>query len=231
MTQLAICGQGRIGARVTEKLRAQGHQVDVLRLDKEKGLYSQNATVPTRIEVLIICISSAKAKGLWDWTNIFNGLEQQVRLGQIKINNLIFVSSTRVFDGIDSGLVTSQTKPQSNSERGQKVILGEEALKKVCSNLHLVRCSGLIGGGYDSYRPILSVAKDRPRFAVEVENVKQFIIDQIALILTQTLSQSTSLLTDGKAYFEQRCYDVVKDKEKVIELSKHFRILVNGSNN
>ncbi len=229
MTQLAICGQGRIGARVTQALRAKGHQVDVLRLDKEKGLYSQNATVPTKIQVLLICISSAKAKGLWDWTNIFDGLEQQVNLGQLKINNLIFVSSTRVFDGIGSGLVTSQTEPQSNSERGQKVIQGEDALKKVCSNLHLVRCSGLIGGGYDSYRPILSVAKDRPRFAVEVEHVKQFIISQIESMLTQTLPQSISLLTDGKVYFEQRCYDVVKDKEEVIELSKHFRILVNGS--
>lgn len=231
MSQIAICGQGRIGSKVIETLKDQGHEISTFRLDKEKGLYSKDSETPANINLLLICISSAKAKGQWDWTNIFNGLQQQINSGELTINNLIFVSSTRVFDGIDTGMVTADTKPVVSSERGQKVLHGEKALESVCSNLHIVRCSGLIGGGYDSYKPILAVASDRPRFAVDVEEVKSFIVHQIDAILKQAPAPKFSLLTDGKVHFEGKGYDLTDDADSINNLAERFRILVNSVSN
>lgn len=230
MANIAICGQGRIGTKVSDELSQQGHKLDIVRLDKDLGLVSPSGAVSGDIELLIICISSAKKRGIWDWSNIFDGLIKQVSQGELTVKDIIFVSSTRVYDGIETGLVSAQTPAKSNSDRGKRLLTGEQKLEQACANLHLIRCSGLIGQGYDSYQPILREAQDKPRFAINTEKVIELIVQQAQLLIDKTHVAAITLMTDGKAYYQQKSYDLAKDKAIVTELAQQFRVLVPGQN-
>jgi len=106
MENVVICGKGRIGNKVFEKLANSGCLVQSCYLYKEQGLVEFEGIKPSKIDVLIICISPAKEKHQWSWDDIFLGLEAQVNFKTLEIKNIVFVSSTRVYDGIKKGFIT-----------------------------------------------------------------------------------------------------------------------------
>ncbi len=226
MAKIIICGKGRIGSKVFSELTNQGHSPEFCYLDKNKGLDFANQTAPNEIDLLIVCISPAKEKHNWGWAEIFDGLSQQ----NINIKSAILVSSTRVYDGITSGMITSSTPAESSSLRGKSLIKAEQKLQNICSNTTILRCAGLIGENYERYEPMLAAAEDRPRFGIDVAEVIKTIVTVSDKAVNETLNKkqhnSIAIVTNGKVHYQHKIYNFNEHQNKIEELATKFVILV-----
>ena len=169
------------------------------RINTNDGLQVQNLQAQNLIiEHLVICISPS-SKNIWDWINILQGVLQQVLTGQLKINRLVFISSTRVYDGIERGIVEASTQAVSHSHKGKSLLAAEQLIPQLADQYHILRCSGLYGEGYQKYLAILSECrKQQTRFAVSLDEVAEEVVSKIE----NGNQSSCSLLTDGYCYFE-----------------------------
>lgn len=223
--EIGICGKGRIGAKVFAKLTELGFQPEHYRIDHQLGLTSYSENVPNVIDLLIVCISPAKSQQKWQWKEIFNGLNRQVKNGEITIKRVIYVSSTRVYDGIESGLVSASSQTIPGSEKAHELYQAEQALQSLSKSVCIVRCCGLIGNGYEKYQSILETAEDRPRFAVDIEDVTRHIISKAT---DNNARSSITLLTDGKVHYKKQIYLFDEDKALIETLAKEHKILLNS---
>lgn len=223
---LVICGQGRIGLPVATKLKQQGLTPVFARLDSSKGLWA-TTQLPRSIDLLCISISPGRGKYDWHWGNIFQGLVHQVEQGLFAIKNIIFISSTSVYDGICSGMIDAKTKARSGSVRSENLLAAEAAFSQICKRISIVRCCGLIGEGYSTYLPILQQAQDRPRFGIDVAAVISHVEQLASNMLTSELPSQIHLLTNGKVYFQGNVFalNANEDKEKIIQLARKYKIL------
>lgn len=222
---IGICGKGRIGSKVHSQLAEAGYQSEHYRIDPHLGLINDSDQLPKLIDLLIISISPAKSQQKWQWGEIFSGLHQQVKSGDICIKHIIYVSSTRVYDGIETGLVTASSQTIPGTEKAQNLFKAEQTLQAVAEHVSIVRCCGLIGNGYEKYQSILLTAEDRPRFAVDIEEVTRFIVTKAK---DNTVRSSISLLTDGKVHYNKQAYSFDKDKALISTLANEHKILVNS---
>lgn len=222
---IGICGKGRIGAKVYAKLTELGHQPDYYRIDPQLGLTNYSEKLPDVIDLLVISISPAKSQKKWQWNEIFSGLNQQIKNGEIVIKHIIYVSSTRVYDGIESGLVSASSRTIAGSEKAHELYHAEQALQAMCECVSVIRCCGLIGNGYEKYQSILETAEDRPRFAVDIEDVIRLIISKAT---DNNARSSITLLTDGKVHYKKQAYLFDEDKAFIETLAKEHKILVNS---
>ena len=157
------------------------------------------------------------------------GLSKQLQDGVLKVENIVMVSSTRVYEAIERGLVTANTLPRGISSRALGLIAAEQRLLQSPANVCLLRCSGLYGDLYPVYTPILSKGESRPRFGIDANQVIERLYQVVKASLVEPLESQIELLTDGKVYFEGRVFSWPVDRTQVIALAEEFRILLNSS--
>lgn len=220
-SRIVICGKGRIGLPLAQGLFDRGFKPEFARIDPEMGLSGIESDKV--IDKLIVCISSTGKS--WTWDIIFGGLKRQLENDSLVIKNVIYVSSTRVFDGIEKGIVNELTKPVAASNRARCLLTAEAAIQSIAKVSYVIRPSGLYGTDYRKYLPILQSAEDKPRFGTH----QQAVVDRLTeLALLPNLSNGTEILTDGMLYFRGDKLQCEKDCDEVLKLSQRYRILLSS---
>ncbi|MCW9016387.1 MAG: sugar nucleotide-binding protein [Kangiellaceae bacterium] len=223
-SRIVICGKGRIGLPLVQELFAKGLKPEFARIDPDSGLIGIELNKP--IDKLVICISSAGKS--WTWDSIFSGLKRQVENRAVAIKALIYVSSTRVYDGIENGFVDKSTTPVADSIRAQSLLNAEATIKSIAAVSYVIRPSGLYGADYQRYLSILHAAEEKPRFGTH----QQALVDRLTeLVLLKNLSNGAEILTDGMLYFKGAKLKCEKDTDDVFKLSQQFRVLLNSNFN
>ena len=215
---IVLVGRGRLGQKIqtrllnSKKLSTSRLSVEFAKISPSNGLmFESRQSGLVSIDTLIICISPGITKK-WQWQNIFDGVEKQVKQGLISIERALFISSTRVYDGIENGVVDASVAPIGASDRANYIILAEQKLLSLCQYVHILRCSGLIGEGYQRYEALLkselqnSVDKNlnksktdtSPRFAVNIETIANKVA---AFTFIKSKSDGVSVITDEHIYY------------------------------
>ena len=198
--------------------------VTYARIDPELGLINSNVElIKGEIDHLVLCLSPSKSSS-WQWDQIFNGLMRQVAKKELKINKVIFISSTRVYDGLCRGEISAKTPVNARSERAQQLITAEQQIEKLASSFHILRCSGLYGAEdqpYQKYREILTRNDNKMRFGVDIEKVANVVVEKLE---DQDKVSSYSLLTDGGGHLNGQKLLI----EQVNYLSNQYRLLINS---
>ncbi len=218
-------GTGRLGGLIASQASTLFVQTEFVRLDPVRGLDGMTASYPVTVDRLVICISPAQKNKLnsqsCQWNEIFAGFVQQVADKQIKVRQIIFISSTRVFDGIDQGLIDSKTNAIAQSKRAKYLLFAENQLLNLAPSVHIVRCSGLYGQGYNTYSKILEKTSERPRFGVKIETV----VKKVAQILKEPIGRSEHyLLTDGFCHHKGEAINI----DDIALLATKYRLLINS---
>ncbi|WP_196138824.1 hypothetical protein [Aliikangiella sp. G2MR2-5] len=233
---LVICGKGRIGGPLIRRLADIGLNPVTARLDLEAGLVLNTSTASANeclvndfdnnkveVHLLVICISAYGKP--WNWGDIFNGLKKQVDAGSLVVENLILVSSTRVFDGIECGMITASTRAKGCSQKAKELLKGELDAFEVACRCYIVRASGLYGQDYKAYWPVLNQAFDRPRFGTSQE----LLIERLESLCTQyndtDLASTIELLTDGAVYFRGSKLLFSVSSGEIGKLAENYKIL------
>lgn len=199
-------GRGRLGSTIIEMIKSEPQLARLVastakfnvRLNPKNGLSLVSSSIePVKIDKLLICIAPGVNKK-WSWNDIFSGLMNQVKLQQLFINEIIFISSTRVYDGISSGIVTAQTSPKPQSDRAEGLVIAEKQLAQLAKTHCFLRCCGLIGEQYLRFQEILQQPDDKVRFAVGIQQVAEKVIERLSI--TRPVDQY-SIVTDGGCYY------------------------------
>jgi nucleoside-diphosphate-sugar epimerase len=228
--KIVLCGQGRIGLPLSKKLQANNIDVEFARLDPKQGLVFKSE-FDQPINLLVVAIANGQRGDktpAWYWHEIYDGLIEQLDENLLQIENIVMVSSTRVYDGIQSGVVSAQTPAESSSDKGQQLIDAEKVLLRSSMKAKLLRCTGIYGEGYSQYEPIMREAKDRCYFGVDVNAIIQRLYECVKLSIEGNYVQGIELLTDDKVYYNGRELDFEQDLKQVLFLSQQFRILKSG---
>ncbi|MET1256323.1 hypothetical protein [Aliikangiella maris] len=225
---IVLVGKGRIGLALSEELTANGLNFQHARIDCLKGLFFPDDDFISSIQVLVICISArqkSKQGPSWSWHQIFEGLSAQIAAGKLVVQNLIFVSSTRVYEAIDKQIVNAKTSPKTHSEGGEGLAVAENILLRAVNNTYIMRCSGLYGDLYPVYTPILLSGKEKARFGIDAAEVVSKLAQLVKSAIYQDLQKTIALLTDTFVYYEGACLNWEKDFSQIKKLSRTFRIL------
>ena len=223
--RIVFCGKGRIGSKVIESLKELEIGIEFAILECNQGLVGVDLETP--IDLLVICISSTNKS--WSWENVFNGLSSQVQNNKKLFKYLIFVSSTRVYDGIKTGFIDCNTNPIAESKKARQLLQAEFAVSQIALTYRLVRPVGIYGSNYTKYISILNSATDKPRFGVTENTIRECIVDLVMRAREEKLSTGVDLLTDRITYFkgERLNFD---QQERLKYLSHNYRLFVNSSN-
>jgi len=217
-------GSGRIGKPLNSKLSGSGYKCHSLRIEPQTGIELSDIEF-TKPSILIICISAVGKP--WTWDKVLNGLLAQIRNKEIYLNQIILVSSTRVYEGHTEGMVTSQESVAAESAKAAQIIVAEDALLECSVDSWIIRCSGLYGKDYPRYTPIMIAAEGKPRSGVQTEQVVEEIYQFIRAIPEFGSKNGIQLLTDGHCYFEGKKYRQTSDEVK--RLSKAHKVLIASS--
>jgi len=204
-------GQGRIGSLLKRSLDSHSTQaIHLSRLDPPLGLTGLSEPTGYLIENLIICIAPSRKLSVTNkiefWQNVFVGLQQQVKSGYLVIRRIFFVSSTRVYDAIQSGIIEASTRVQSDSDMGQALIDAEFMLSKLTLQCHCFRAAGLVGQKYPKYQQYLRLQDNKLRFAIIDWQLVELITEQVISLQQTSLQKNQKtcyyyLATDGEGYF------------------------------
>lgn len=159
-------GKGRLGGLIAEHVQqalapafAEKPDNHFARIDAQAGLTdSDGSPLSGVIDRLVICISPERRKS-WQWDQLLLGMIEQKARGELKINQLVFISSTGIYDGISQGMISVDTLPKAQSERSRCLLVAENHIKLLADNYHILRCSGLYGAGYQKYSTMLSMTE------------------------------------------------------------------------
>lgn len=229
--QVVVCGAGRIGGHLMQLLNEKQVSFVNARIDSQLGLLSKKSQIPSRLKVLVICISAGhKSKNgpRWQWDQILRGLVTQIQTQQLLIDSVVLVSSSRVYEAYQSGLVTAASEPSANSVAGQALISAEQQLLDCAVNTVILNCSGLYGIKYSRYTPIMLAAEDKPRFGVDAETIAYVLMQLVEDGLANKIMSQRLLLTDGQIYYKKQQLNFKADKAAIEKLAKHYRILLNS---
>ncbi|TQV88962.1 hypothetical protein [Aliikangiella coralliicola] len=232
--QIVLCGQGRIGRQLAAKLKALNIQFSLARLDQNKGLIPAIGELPRSLKLLVICIAPGRSQNnepRWYWDKILSGLNTQLSAGKLIVDNIILVSSTRVYDGIERGIVTAQTPAKGVTQKAKQLIAAEKQLFEFRASVRVLRCGGLYGDAYPTYTPIMLKAADKPRFGIDSIQVVNRLVELTLLVLTGDFLPGIEVLTDGKVYFEGECYDASCHGVAVKQLSLKSKVLISSAHN
>lgn len=227
---IVICGQGRIGGELVKKLEEESIAFSLARIDSLKGLYAENE-LPQAIDLLVVCISArhrGQEKASWEWSTIFNGLIQQLHVGDLSIANIVMVSSTRVYEAYKSGIVAASKETRAGSPQGKGLAGAEKQLIASPMKALILRCSGLYGSLYPIYQPILFSGRDKPRFGIDAQKVVERLLITVKQVLTRQFEPGIELMTNGNVYFDGEVYTWPKDKKAIENLAENYRILINS---
>ena len=218
-------GHGRLGQLIADSVKQRGlvSKVNFARISESIGLCDLQGNVLSGIvEKLVICISPS-SNSQWQWSEILQGVEKQVNENKLVIHQLVFVSSTRVYDGIDAGIITASTVAIAKSQAGLNLLKAEEQVKKLATNAHILRCSGLYSENhkvYQKYFQILFSDSTKARFGVDVEQVVHKVVALITQKKIQGCFYQYCLLTDGNCYINAEKLKLTEPK--VALLSKRL---------
>lgn len=228
---LVICGRGRIGGKLAKRLNAEGIHYQTARLDRQQGLLLTESQARITINLLVVCIAprlTSQSLPEWCWNEILAGMLEQLAAGTLAINNLVLVSSTRVYDGIHKGLVSAATASYSFSKKGAQIIHAETQLLSAIKNVRILRCAGLYGSCYQQYLPIMLAATDQPRFGIDWMTVVERLFELVMCTREQDLTRGIELLTDGKLYFQGKSFKTESELKRIEEMIPGARILLNS---
>ncbi len=219
-------GKGRLGQRIMQAILADpalsslaaNNRILTARIDQQQGLDIINReSSAMHIKRLLICIAPGAAKQ-WRWETIFDGLINQVKQNKLTIDELIFIGSTRVYDGINRGVVDASTEPQASSERAQSLLLAEQKLMSIANSHCILRCCGLVGDDYQRYQLIIEQADEKARFAVNLE----LVVEKVTARLSSShATNQQSIVTDGYCYYAGKRLNM----EQSLGLANEHRIL------
>jgi len=218
-------GLGRLGSLIIKQVKASTNlTINYARIDPKIGLINSNANpIKGEIEQLVLCISPSQSSP-WQWDQILNGIIKQVAEKELKISQLVFISSTHVYDGLSSGIICAKTPVNASSERAKALLKAEQQIEKLASSFHIMRCSGLYGKNestYQKYRDILTQNDNKTRFGVDIEEVANLVVTKLK---QNNQVSSYSLLTDGYCYLNGEKITV----DEATHLSDQHRLLINS---
>lgn len=240
---VVLCGQGRIGRHLSQKLNKNNISHQFARLEPQLGLKINSSlqinfglkinsdlqVKPSlKIKTLVIVISNrerSNVKPTWYWHKIFSGFMQQLNNQEIEVKNILMVSSTRVYDGNENGLIDAGTPAKPKSLQGKQLLFAENQLLQSSSNARILRASGLYGDEYSKYHPTMTTSIDKCRFGIDMYKVVSRLYHWIIQAQNDSFVQGIELLTDGKVYYQGNQYDMAEDQHKVAELSNQHRVL------
>ncbi|MDQ7049541.1 MAG: hypothetical protein Q9M92_08355 [Enterobacterales bacterium] len=231
-------GQGRIGQRLFNCLKQTKQKlpsIQLARLDHKLGLLNLESDKYYQINQLVICIAppailSMAAKSQF-WKQIFAGLHKQVQSGQLVIQQLYFVSSTRVYDGIKCGMVKASSSTHSDSTMGQALIFAEQMLMNLSRQCYLFRAVGLVGESYPKYQTFLKLQDNKLRFTIADWQLVDQMILQIKLNQDSACGDQSSqdyhafLMTDGQGYINGQVLSLPAWQQQVEAIKGHQRWL------
>lgn len=229
-------GRGRLGQAIINSLQHSqlSQQYEKLsiapvlaRIDETDGLLFKNdpqvITEPISIELLVICIAPGRP-AKWQWNDILRGITAQVEAGLLRIAKVVYISSTRVYEGYQSGVVTANSKPMANSERGRALLAAEDCAIALAKSALIVRCAGLNGPLYKVYSQSLQETSSRMRFAVTISQIGNDIASHL---IEPAKGLHYLLLTDGFAYVDGMAIDIAElNQQELALLAKKYRILI-----
>lgn len=223
-------GTGRLGSLIAKHVKASTNlHINYARIDPQTGLINSNAkTINGEIDQLVLCLSPSQSSP-WKWGQILNGVVKQVALNELKIHKLIFISSTRVYDGINEGVITAETPVNAHSQRAKELFKAEQQIAKLTNNFHILRCCGLYGKtgqAYQKYLEILTRKDNKTRFGVDIEEVADSVVEKLKEgdRIKNSQVSTYSLLTDGYCHFNGEKIAA----EDACHLSDQHRLLINS---
>jgi len=217
-------GNGRLGSLIANRVKKHlKGDIRFARIDPVRGLIlPTNTRSQIKINRLVICISPS-VRNPWCWRDLLFGLSAQVVNGEIEIGQLLMISSTRVYDGIERGIVTAETQPVAVSEKAEALLEAENTIRSLAKYHHIFRPSGLYGKSYQKYSQILKLSDSNKPFRFGVD--EQQVADQVMLRIQQETSVcSIALLTDSCGYYKGQ----KKSFEQIEKYSVQGRVLKNS---
>lgn len=225
-TGTIICGKGRLGLLIAGALEQQGVHCEFARIDETRGLLQNDNPVTGAVDTLILCFVPKHTETKSGWSGLLRGLLRQVRSGALKINRVLFVSSTAVYEGVEQGFVGAHTAVKASSVRSQGLLDAENIIPQLAASSAIFRLTGLVGPGYNKYDPV-TYSHDKPRQAVDTRAVAADVL----LWFLQAQSNQKSghyieVLTDGLVYWQGKALDPARDREQIKALGTKHRLLV-----
>lgn len=216
-----ICGQGRLGGRVTALLAARQLPLIPLRLDRDAGLINPAGPVPADIDRLLICLVPRHPDGGSGWTGLLNGLQRQLERGELRLRQVLLVSSTAVYESYEHGWVTASSPVTAASARSAGLIEAEQTARALTADSCIVRLAGITGPGYERYDPV-AMSQQQPRHAIDVRAAAALIAE---LALRPAQAARTELITDGYIYFRQQRYPAQPSLPELATLAQQHRLM------
>ena len=217
---ILIAGKGRIGGAVSSSLIAQGYFVKHCRIHPQAGI-SALSEFSGQPFLLVICISAFGKS--WSWDSLLVGLVEQLKSMESSNGQVIFVSSTRVFDGIASGEVAAATPVKPASQKAQQLVAAESQLASTNLPLWIMRPSGLYGDEYPKYLPIMKNGAEKPRFGIDSQRVSERLVQLSQILVTEGFSSGVEVMTDGFAYHDNQ--EIMPNTQEWQRLCGQFRML------
>ena len=219
--QVTVAGNGRLGQQIQSTLQQRGHTLRLARVDPVEGLTHDGAPVFGELDALVICFVPHHSERGAGWFTALKGLQQQVIRGDLQLGQVLFISSTSVYESIETGLVDANTPVQPASTRSGGLLSAEAVIPTLSACSTIFRLTGLIGPGYGKYDPV-SYSVDKPRQAVDIRAVAKAVAERLS---TPEPGHRIEVLTDGLIYWQQRPFRAADEEELMAHLLGQYRLL------
>ncbi len=216
-----VCGKGRLGQLIVAALQQQNIPCEYARVDTERGLIQNNQVITGVIDTLIFCFVPKHDQNKSGWQGLLNGLLNQVRNGDLKIQRVLFISSTAVYEEVEKGFVDAHTPVTGSGVRSRGLLEAESIIPQLSANSVIFRLTGLVGPGYNKYDPV-TYSNDKPRQAVDTRAVAHEVVNWFS---KKQSGNCIEVLTDGIIYWQGSKLDTLKDHQQTEKLSKEYRLL------
>lgn len=222
---IGICGQGRLGGRISTLLTALGHKLLPLRLDRLHGLISPHDEPIQNLRCLILCMvprHSGPGRAALGWEGMLDGLAGQIRRKELQFDRVVHVSSTRVYDGYGHGWMSADTPALAASDGGRALIAAETQVRHLARDSVVVRLTGLYGPQYERYDP-LAMSHEQVRHGVDVRAAAAVVA---RLVLNGGSGHRSALVTDGHVYYQGRQWLGDQHNGELQDLARQWRLLL-----
>lgn len=216
-----ICGRGRLGGRIAERLAAMQRPLQAARIDRDRGLVAAGV-LPEQIDLLVLCLVPVHPEGGSGWAGLLDGLCRQVERGALRIGRVVHISSTAVYESYQHGWVDADSPVQPASARSAGLIAAEQQVRQLSADHCIVRLAGLTGPGYERFDPV-AMSASQPRHAVDVRAAARL---SAQLALRADRAARTELVTDGAIYFQQQRYLAERSQPVLAALADQHRLML-----
>lgn len=220
-----ICGQGRLGRRVSALLAAAGRPAQPVRLSAAEGLVGLPTTGSENghdIALLVLCLVPRHPPEQSGWLGLLDGLLGQCQRGELHIGRVALVSSTAVYECHSKGFVDANTPVRPASARSAGLIDAEQKVTQLSADHAIIRLAGICGPGYERYDPV-TMSAEQPRHAVDVRAAAALIAE---LALQPRPAARIELVTDGCIYVQGQPLPARRDEPALAALATSHRLML-----